>query len=288
MFSKTLFAMFLMVPFGQAQKVGWDLGQLKALGLKGERSAQLRLGLAYYSGIGAQKNLNEAFYWYEKAAKQGDPVAAHYLARAYSKGLGTHRDSNQVIYWYREAALGTNAFARKKLVTLLRDKDSGSLERAEAYAWCLIGSEIDDKELQKKLKILEEQEEAVTLSAGKAKAIELKQAIDERTKALLPKPRDPNRGTFLYPTGERYFGQIQDGRPHGHGIVDAPNGDRFYGEFRNGRAHGYGMLFAHNGRVLFSGLWDNDKAVTDDGTILPLTLSGTKPAASTIKGSNQK
>ena len=288
MLSRTLLAMFLMISLGQAQKIGWDLGELKAMGLKGERSAQLRLGLAYYSGIGAQKNLNESFYWYEKAAKQGDPVAAHYLARAYSKGLGTHRDSNQVIYWYREAALGANGFARKKLVSLLREKNSGSVERAEAYAWCLIGSEMDDKELQKTLRLLEQQEEAATLSAGKAKAIELKQAIDERTKALLPEPIDLNRGTFLYPTGERYFGQIQKGRPHGHGIVDAPNGDRFYGEFRDGRAHGYGMLFAPNGRVLFAGLWNNDKAIADDGTVLPMTLYGIKPDTPTIKRSDQK
>ena len=133
-----------------------------------------------------------------------------------------------------------------------------------------------------------EQEEAATRTAGKAKAIELKQAMEERTKALLRKPRDSNRGTFLYPTGERYFGQIQKGRPHGHGIVDAPNGDRFYGEFRDGQAHGYGMLFAKNGRVLFAGLWANDKAIADDGTVLPLTVSGTKAGTQFIKRSAQK
>ena len=135
---------------------------------------------------------------------------------------------------------------------------------------------MDDKELQKTLELIAEQEEAPTLSAGKAKAIELKQAIEERTKALLPDPIDLNRGTYLYPTGERYFGQIQEGRPHGRGIVDAPNGDRFYGEFRDGRANGYGMLFTKTGRVLFAGLWRNDKAIADDGTVLTLAIAGEK------------
>ena len=276
MLCRSLLAISLMIPLGQAQHIGWNLGELKTLALKGGRSAQLRLGLAYSSGIGAKKDLRESFYWYEKAAKQGDPVAAHYLARAYSKGIGTPRDSKQIIHWYREAAFGSNAFARKRLVAILRTGDTGSAERAEAYAWCLIGDEMDDKELQKTLELIAEQEEAATLSAGKAKAIELKQAIEERTKALLPDPIDLNRGTYLYPTGERYFGQIQEGRPHGRGIVDAPNGDRFYGEFRNGRANGYGMLFTKTGRVLFAGLWRNDKAIADDGTVLTLAIAGEK------------
>lgn len=274
MLFKSLLAICLMVPVGQAQKIGWDLGELKIFALKGERSAQLRLGLAYSSGIGAEKNPREAFYWFEKAANQGDPVAAHFLARAYAKGIGTHRDPKQVIHWYREAALGSNAFARNKLVAILRTGDHGSAERAEAYAWCLIGNEMGDEGLKKTLESIAEQEEEAILSAGKAKAIELKQAMEKRTASLLPHPKDPNRGTFLYPTGERYFGQVKRGRPHGYGIVDAPNGDRFFGEFRDGRANGYGVLYDKTSRVLFAGLWRNDKAIADDGMPLPLAVVG--------------
>ena len=258
-----------------AKDIGWDIGELKILGLKGQRTAQLRLGLAYSSGIGANKNLKEAFYWFEKAAKQGDPVAAHYLARAYAKGSGTHRDPKQVIHWYREAALGSNSSARNKLVSLLHAAESGSPERIEAYAWCLIGADVDDGELQAVRDLLSEQEADATLSAGKAKAIELKEAIMARAEHLLPKPRDPQRGTFIYPTGERYFGQIRAGRPHGHGILASPSGERFYGEFRDGKANGHGVLFDQSGRVLFSGLWRNDKALAADG--MPLPVLGKRP-----------
>ena len=258
----------------QAKEIGWDIGELKSFGLQGERTAQLRLGLAYSSGVGVEKSLKEAFYWYEKAAKQGDPVAAHYLARAYAKGRGTHHDAQQVIHWYREAAFGANSSARNQLVNLLRATESGSPERAEAYAWCLIGTETGDEKLEVVRALLAKQEEAASLSAGKAKAIELQRAIAERTEELLPQPRNPNRGTFLYPTGERYFGQVRANRPHGHGIVASPNGDRFYGEFRDGRANGYGMLFDQTGRVLFAGLWRDDKAIADDGIPLPWTVTG--------------
>ena len=219
-------------------------------------------------------NPREAFYWFEKAAKQGDPVAAHYLARAYAKGTGTHRDHKQVIHWYREAALGSSVLARGKLVELLRARDSGSAERAEACAWCVIGDETGDESLRKTLQLMVEQEEVATISAGKAKAIELKEAINQRTEKLRPNPRDPHRGTFLYPNGERYFGQVRAGQPHGYGIVDTPTGDRFYGEFRDGRANGYGVLFNKNGSVLFSGLWQNDKAVANDGSPLPIAIVG--------------
>ena len=255
MIFRCLIAICLTSQMSQALKIGWDLVELKTFALKGERSAQLRLGLAFSSGIGAEKNPQEAFYWFEKAAKQGDPAAAHFLARAYAKGIGTHRDPEQVTHWYRQAALGSNVFARNKLVSILRTGDQSAEKRTEAYAWCLIGKEMGDEDLSKVLSLIAEKEEDAILSAGKAKAIELQQAIEERKEALLPHPRDPTRGTYLYPTGERYFGQVKKARPHGHGIVDAPNGDRFFGEFRDGRANGYGILYDKGGRVLFSGLW---------------------------------
>ncbi|MBL63406.1 MAG: hypothetical protein CMI30_08350 [Opitutae bacterium] len=274
---RCLIATLALATVVQSKEIGWDIGELKTLGLKGERSAQLRLGLAYSSGIGVEKNVREAFYWYEKAAKLGDPVASHYLARAYAKGTGTHRDPKKVVHWYREAALGSNASARQQLVGLLRAKPSGSPERAESYAWCLIGTEAGDKKLKVIRDLMMKQESAVTLSAGKAKAIELQDSITSRMENLLPIPRTPNRGNYRYPSGERYFGQVQAGRPHGHGIVVTPQGDRFYGEFRDGRANGHGMLFDKSGRVLFSGLWQNDKPISDDGMPLPLAFIGSNP-----------
>jgi TPR repeat protein len=276
MFWKFVLVSFLFVLGGQAKEFGWDLGELKTIALQGERSAQLRLGLVYSSGIGANKNYREAFYWFEKAAEQGDPTGALFLARAYKEGMGTHRDSKQVIHWYREAALGSNAFARQKLVALLRTEDNSSIDRVEAYAWCLIANEMGDEQLTKTLNIMTETEASAFVSAAKAKSIELGQAINERKEALRPSPKDPGRGTYQYETGERYFGQVQKGQPHGYGIVDAPNGDRFFGEFRMGRANGYGMLFDKNGRVLFAGLWQNDKAIADDGIALPLAVAGKK------------
>ena len=172
-------------------------------------------------------------------------------------------------------ALGSNSSARNKLVSLLHAAESGSPERIEAYAWCLIGADVDDGELQAVRDLLSEQEADATLSAGKAKAIELKEAIMARAEHLLPKPRDPQRGTFIYPTGERYFGQIRAGRPHGHGILASPSGERFYGEFQDGKANGHGVLFDQSGRVLFSGLWRNDKALAADG--MPLPVLGKRP-----------
>ena len=150
----------------QAKDIGWDIGELKGFGLQGERTALLRLGLAYSSGVGAEKNLKEAFYWYEKAAKQGDPVAAHYLARAYARGRGTHHDPKQVVHWYREAAFGANSSARNKLVNLLRAAESGTPERTEAYAWCLVGTEDGDKELEIIRDLIADQEEAAHHQEG--------------------------------------------------------------------------------------------------------------------------
>ena len=110
---------------------------------------KLKIALMYKYRIGVYNNESEAVTRLLKAAKQGDPVAAHYLARAYAKGTGTHRDHTQVIHWYREAALGSNVLAREKLVELLRAGETGSTERTEACAWCVIGDETGDEHLKK-------------------------------------------------------------------------------------------------------------------------------------------
>jgi len=38
--------------------------------------AQMLIGLSYFSGRGNQKDYSEAFKWFNKAASQGDALAA--------------------------------------------------------------------------------------------------------------------------------------------------------------------------------------------------------------------
>ena len=46
----------------------------------------------------------QAFYWYQKSAKQGDAQAQYNLGMLYEYGHGTAVDEEQVLYWYQKSA----------------------------------------------------------------------------------------------------------------------------------------------------------------------------------------
>ncbi|CAB4417621.1 unnamed protein product [Rhizophagus irregularis] len=55
-------------------------------------------------GEGTEKNLEKAFYWYQKAAENGDKEAQFNLGVCYEEGIGIEKDEVEASYWYQEAA----------------------------------------------------------------------------------------------------------------------------------------------------------------------------------------
>ncbi|CAB4441454.1 unnamed protein product [Rhizophagus irregularis] len=53
---------------------------------------------------GIEKNLEKAFYWYQKAAENGFTNAMYYLAICYDNGEGTEKNLEKAFYWYQKAA----------------------------------------------------------------------------------------------------------------------------------------------------------------------------------------
>ena len=66
--------------------------------LSGSSDAQNRLGFYYYNGNEFEKNIQEAIFWYEKAAAQGNDAAMERLAEHYNK-TGQYKESAE---WYRK------------------------------------------------------------------------------------------------------------------------------------------------------------------------------------------
>lgn len=66
--------------------------------LSGNSDAQQRLGYYLYNGNEFEKDIQEAIFWYEKAAAQGNDVAMHRLAEHYNK-TGQYKESAE---WYRK------------------------------------------------------------------------------------------------------------------------------------------------------------------------------------------
>ena len=82
---------------------------------KGDANAQCILGLLYSTGIGVEKNYEEAAKCFRKAAEQGYAEAQNSLGRMYWHGRGVPRDDLVALQWTQNAAEQGHAEARSFL-----------------------------------------------------------------------------------------------------------------------------------------------------------------------------
>ncbi|GBC47663.2 kinase-like domain-containing protein [Rhizophagus irregularis DAOM 181602=DAOM 197198] len=69
-------------------------------------TGQLEAGYSYENGIGIEKDLKKAFYWYEKAANNGNIIAKHNLGDCYLNGNGVKKDHNKAFELFKQSANG--------------------------------------------------------------------------------------------------------------------------------------------------------------------------------------
>lgn len=67
---------------------------------KGDISAQVLLAKRHYES----QSFREAFYWYKKAAEQGDAEAQYQVAHMYEFGKGIKQDFSKAVRWGLKAA----------------------------------------------------------------------------------------------------------------------------------------------------------------------------------------
>jgi len=71
----------------------------------GDAEAQYALANIFQKGIHVQKNTNHAFYWYQRAAQQGNLLAQYNVWFAYLTGEGTQIDAQKAEKWFARASL---------------------------------------------------------------------------------------------------------------------------------------------------------------------------------------
>jgi TPR repeat protein len=77
----------------------------------------LELAKIYYNGIeGIEKNLEESYKLYEKSADLNNPVACYYVGYFYAKGIGFKKDLNKAFYYYDKSSSGDIEIGRYYLV----------------------------------------------------------------------------------------------------------------------------------------------------------------------------
>jgi len=107
--------------------------------LAGDAKSQRKLGHLYSDGKYINKNYEEAFKWYMKAAEQGDVNAISSIGWAYHYGRGVTADLVKAKKWYEMAATRGNAYSNNNLGMLydpyytLPDKTIKDIEKAKNY-----------------------------------------------------------------------------------------------------------------------------------------------------------
>lgn len=113
-------------------------GQLEGLlprGESGEVEAQLLLGDAFYFGKETRQDMEQAFFWYDKAARQGNPMAQRALGAMYKLGKGTSRQPEKAAYWYQKAADQGYAMAQTNLGILYETGEGVAQNFDTARMW---------------------------------------------------------------------------------------------------------------------------------------------------------
>jgi len=87
---------------------------------QGDVDAQYNLAILYYHGDGVEKNLEEALFWFHKAAEQDDTEAQYNLGFMYGRGEGVKKDQEQSMQWFMKAAYKGHSGAQEIIGKMMK------------------------------------------------------------------------------------------------------------------------------------------------------------------------
>lgn len=113
-----------------------QLGSLLYDAANGRIEAQFDLGRAYDQGLyGLNKDEEEAFRWFLKAAKKGHIKAENDIGVAYARGAGVEKNMMEAVKWWKLSALSGNEVAQSNLAYMYSKGEIGEKNLAEAVKW---------------------------------------------------------------------------------------------------------------------------------------------------------
>lgn len=113
-----------------------DFVRLLELAKDGSVAAQLITGDNYRKGIGVEKNLTNAYKWYEEAAQNGNSIAQYLLACLYASGDGVAKDQRKAFEWGKKSAEAGYAEAQFSTAKCYDQELLGTVKNLEkAFTW---------------------------------------------------------------------------------------------------------------------------------------------------------
>jgi len=122
-------------PMGEHLPVAIGGATLRTAALGGDAAAAYEVATRFTDGRGVPANLEEAAYWYERAASKGLAPAQFRYASMLEKGQGVKKDLAQARRLYLAAAAQGNAKAMHNLAVLYAEGIDGRPDYVTAAKW---------------------------------------------------------------------------------------------------------------------------------------------------------
>jgi len=100
----------------------------------GHSQAQFNLAVMWEQGIGTEKNLSKAFFWYFKSAQQGDIEAQASLAAMLESGRGVEKNLNEARKWYARVESNPSSAPNVQSLKKLAGEKLQVLPKPETHA----------------------------------------------------------------------------------------------------------------------------------------------------------
>lgn len=137
---------------GVAQDFEKSLELLKKSALGGNEYSMHKIGEMFcYAKKGVEKDYEQAFYWFGKAAEQNYAEAQNRLGSMFHNGIGVKQDDEQALIWYRRAAEQGDERAQCNLALMLSMGKGVDKNYTEAVSWFHKAAEQGDAQAQTRL-----------------------------------------------------------------------------------------------------------------------------------------
>ena len=93
------------------------------------------IGVRYLLGRGVEQDDKKAFYYFNKAASQGDVLAQNEIAYMYAAGKGTAKNNALAFSWYKKAAEQNLASAQYNLGLMYLRGVGTATNKAASVEW---------------------------------------------------------------------------------------------------------------------------------------------------------
>lgn len=120
---------------------------------QGHEEAQYMVSDMYLKGKGVKQNNEEAFKWMKKAAegKASSSEMQGKLGTFYHNGIGVQKDYTEALKWFKKAADNGNVKSQVLLGLMYKNGEGTDINYEEAIKWLKKASDSGDKEAQKYL-----------------------------------------------------------------------------------------------------------------------------------------